>query len=154
MQPACVMFYCFLWPVQLCSIFLHYLKMLRFSKISFEQIMCVLNFSTIFFRTFPILRRNGGDKFKNVYESSCEVPNVLVRFYWNFNFQDRCSKNIQTANFMIIRPLGAQLFHARRDGQSDTDMTKLIVAFPNFANAPKNASFKFKSPGLLWRRNW
>ena len=32
-----------------------------------------------------------------------------------------------------IRPVGAELFLA--DGQ--TDMTKLIVAFHNFANAPK-----------------
>jgi hypothetical protein len=35
---------------------------------------------------------------------------------------------------MKIRPLGAELFHA--DGQ--TDMTKLIGALHNFANAPKN----------------
>jgi hypothetical protein len=35
---------------------------------------------------------------------------------------------------MKIRPVGAELFHL--DGQ--TDMTKLIVAFRNFANAPKN----------------
>jgi hypothetical protein len=33
------------------------------------------------------------------------------------------------------RPVGAELFHV--DGQ--TDMTKLTVAFRNFANAPKNA---------------
>ena len=32
-----------------------------------------------------------------------------------------------------IRPVGAELFHG--DGQ--TDMTKLTVAFRNFANAPK-----------------
>jgi hypothetical protein len=38
------------------------------------------------------------------------------------------------SNLMKIRPLGAELFHA--DGQ--TDMTKLIVAFRNFAKAPKN----------------
>jgi hypothetical protein len=35
---------------------------------------------------------------------------------------------------MKIRSVGAELFHA--DGQ--TDMTKLMVAFLNFANAPKN----------------
>jgi hypothetical protein len=58
---------------------------------------------------------------------------------------------------MKIRPLGAELFHAdghtyrrtdrqvgrqadrQRDRQTDrqTDMAKLIVAFRNFANAPK-----------------
>jgi hypothetical protein len=35
---------------------------------------------------------------------------------------------------MKIRQIGVELFHA--DGR--TDMTKLIVAFRNFANAPKN----------------
>jgi len=40
-------------------------------------------------------------------------------------------------NFMKIRLVGAELFHT--DGQKDrqTDITKLIVAFHNFANAPK-----------------
>ena len=35
---------------------------------------------------------------------------------------------------MKIRPVGAELFHADRR----TYMTKLIVAFRNFAKAPKN----------------
>jgi hypothetical protein len=40
---------------------------------------------------------------------------------------------------MKIRPVRTELFHAdgRRDGR--TDMTKLIVALCNFANAPKNS---------------
>ena len=37
---------------------------------------------------------------------------------------------------MKIRPVGAELFHAERDRQ--TDMTKVMVAFHNFANAAKN----------------
>jgi hypothetical protein len=38
---------------------------------------------------------------------------------------------------MKIRPVGAEFFHAdgRTDGQ--TDMTRLIAAFRNFANTPK-----------------
>ena len=39
---------------------------------------------------------------------------------------------------MNIRPVGAELFHADRW----TDMTKLIVAFSNFANAPKRKDAK------------
>jgi len=37
-----------------------------------------------------------------------------------------------------IRPVKTELFHA--DGETDrqTDMTKQIVAFRSFANAPKN----------------
>jgi len=49
-------------------------------------------------------------------------------------FLDRFAKNTQISNFIEIRPVGAELFHA--DGQADT--TKLIVAFSNSANAPKN----------------
>jgi len=44
---------------------------------------------------------------------------------------------------MKIRPVAAELLHA--DGQTDggqTDMTKLIVVFRDFANAPKNACNK------------
>jgi len=37
---------------------------------------------------------------------------------------------------MKIRPVGADLFHA--DGR--TDMTKLIVAFRNSVNSPKNGA--------------
>jgi len=39
---------------------------------------------------------------------------------------------------MEIRPVGAELFHA--GGRTDTDMTKLIIAFRDFANAPKKSS--------------
>jgi hypothetical protein len=49
--------------------------------------------------------------------------------------------NTQLPNFIRIRPVEAELFHAdgRKDGQ--TDMTKLIVAFRNFGNAPKNDNY-------------
>jgi len=35
---------------------------------------------------------------------------------------------------MTVRPVGVDLFHA--GGQTDT--TKLVVAFPNFATAPQH----------------
>ena len=39
-----------------------------------------------------------------------------------------------------IRPVGAELFHTNGDTEEETDrqtdMTKLIVAFRNFTNAP------------------
>jgi hypothetical protein len=40
---------------------------------------------------------------------------------------------------MKMRSVGAELFHA--DEQTDKDMTKLIFAFRNFANSPKNSMF-------------
>jgi len=39
---------------------------------------------------------------------------------------------------MKIRPVGAELFYADRRTDGRTAMTKLIVAFNNFANSPKN----------------
>jgi hypothetical protein len=47
----------------------------------------------------------------NVYWSSCKVPAFLVTFQGRLNFLDRFSKMIQIANFMKIRPVGAELFH-------------------------------------------
>jgi hypothetical protein len=48
-------------------------------------------------------------------------------------FLHRVSKNTKIWNLMKIRPVGAEVFTA--DGRRD--MTKLIVAFCNFAYAPK-----------------
>ena len=45
------------------------------------------------------------------------------------------SKVFRISNFMEIRPVAAELFYADRQ----PDMTKLMVTFRNFANAPKNA---------------
>ena len=42
------------------------------------------------------------------------------------------------SNFMKIRPVGAELFHA--DGR--TDMTKLTVAYSNFEGAKKDGVYR------------
>jgi hypothetical protein len=44
--------------------------------------------------------------------------------------------------FIKIRPLGAELFHTEGRTDRQTDMTKLIVAFRNFVNAPENVTQK------------
>ena len=49
-------------------------------------------------------------------------------------FLEGFSKNREVQNCIQIRPEGAELFH--EDEQKD--MTKQIVAFPNFANAPES----------------
>jgi len=38
-----------------------------------------------------------------------------------------------------IRPVKAELFHSDRHTDGQTDMTKLRVAFRNFANMPKKS---------------
>jgi hypothetical protein len=58
------------------------------------------------------------------------------------NLLDRFSKDPQIPNFMKIHRVGAELFHAdgatNREIEGQTDMTKLIFAFRNFANRRKN----------------
>ena len=53
-------------------------------------------------------------------------------------FSPQFSNNIQISNFIKIRPVGTELFHADRQTDRKTDMTKVMVTFRNFANAPKN----------------
>jgi hypothetical protein len=48
--------------------------------------------------------------------SSCKVPVIILRFSSNLAFLDRFSKTPQMSNFIKLRPLGAELFHA--DGQT------------------------------------
>ena len=54
-----------------------------------------------------------------------KYPLVLSDFNKTGIFLHRFSNNTQLSNFMKIRPVGAELYHA----EGRTDMTKLIVAF-------------------------
>ena len=65
----------------------------------------------------------------------CKLPVFIVILQLNVNFFDRFSKNSQTSNFLMFRPVEAELLHA--DGQAD--MTKLIFGFGSFWNTPKIA---------------
>jgi hypothetical protein len=58
---------------------------------------------------------------------------ILVGFQLNLNFLDRLKKKAEISNFVKICSVG-EMFHADRQ----TDVTKLKVAFGNFANSPKN----------------
>ena len=67
--------------------------------------------------------------------AACKVPVVLSRFFMKiFN---SFSKNAQISNFMKIRSVGVELFRADRRMDGRIDMTKIVVAFRNFAKEPK-----------------
>jgi hypothetical protein len=51
-------------------------------------------------------------------------------------FSGQIFEKTQIYIFIKILPVGTELFHAEGRSDRQTDMTKLIVAFRNFANAP------------------
>jgi len=53
---------------------------------------------------------------KYLLRSSCKVPVILLRFELTLNFLDVFFEKYPISNFMKIRPVGAELFHA--DGQT------------------------------------
>jgi hypothetical protein len=116
-----------------------------FRKKIIEHKMCVSIVSTACFCNISHYKIIQRDSVINVHRSSCKVPVILVRFLWNLNFLYRFSKKSSNIKFhenmssgSLVVPCGRT--DGRTDRQTDrqTDMKKLIVAFRNFANAPKN----------------
>jgi hypothetical protein len=146
MQSACAVLYYYLWPVLLYHIFPYYHKTAWFWGKIIEHRMRFLIFSKTF--AWNILRRIQRDIVINVHRSSCTVPFILLEFEWNLNFLHRFLKNIPTQNFIKIRAVGADLFHAdgktdrRTDGRLDgqTSKTSLMIVFRDFGKTPKNSS--------------
>jgi hypothetical protein len=100
-------------------------------KKKFLNKIYVFRFSLQFlFEILLILRRILWEIIIDVHRSSCKLPTILVRFQSNMNFLNIFSKNTQISNFTKIHPGEAELLQ--------TDMTKLLVIFCNFANEPTN----------------
>jgi len=120
---AMLVLYCHLWPAQLCSIFPHHLINGTVSiKNVIEHNVCVLIFSTTFVSTFLIPRRIEWDMVKKmctgVHVKSHYFCQILMKLEFSLHI---FKKNIQISNFMKIHPGGAEVFHADRwvDGQTD-----------------------------------
>jgi hypothetical protein len=140
--PACNAHapYCHLRPVTLYSIFPHYFingMIFERKKSYWTQNVCFDILYTFFSETFLIPRRTERVIIIYVEWSSCKVPVILVQLWWSLKLLDSFSTNTQISNFMKIRPMGGESFHSDRR----TDMTKLRVAFRNFANAPKSKCY-------------
>jgi hypothetical protein len=69
-------------------------------------------------------------------DPQAKYPLLLSNFNETWTFSTDFRRNTQIPISTKIRPVGTELLYAggRADGQ--TDVTKLTVAFPNFANSP------------------
>jgi hypothetical protein len=107
-----------------------------FRKKKVSDMKCVFLFSLqLLFEAFLIVRRVQQDIVISVKTSSCKVPVIVVglnetRIFWT-DFQKKKLKYQISPEAVQWEPS----FSIRTNGR--TDMTKLIVAFRNFANAPK-----------------
>ena len=96
-----------------------------------EHRMCVLIFSTIFILNVSHLTKNSARYFhKYTYVLMWSTP-IIIRFWRTFNFLDRFSSKKKSIEFHENPSSGTLVVPRGR-----TDMTKLRVAFRNFANAP------------------
>jgi len=107
-----------------------------FRKKSIEHKTCVLILSTSV-RKFLILRRTERDII-NVH-THVKCPLCVSEFNETSIFSTNFRK-ILKYQISLKRPMTAELVHVdrRTDGLRQTDMTKLIVVFRNFANALQN----------------
>ena len=137
MQSTCAILYCHMcWPaVTYFSTLSQNWDDFKKNKVT-ENKICVLNFCTTFLWHIYLSQKNISDITINVRRSSCKVLVILVRFYWILNLLDRFSKDYQMLNFMKIRPVWTEMFHAGGGADGRRDIPKLIVAFWNVANAP------------------
>jgi hypothetical protein len=130
--PACNASYCYLWPAPLYNIFPHYLIKARLKKIA-EYKMCVLIFSTTFvWHISHSTKKWASYDFKKKYivlhlkypfsdfNETCEYSRQIFEKYTNIKLH----KNLSSGSLVVAC--------------GRTDMTELIVASQNFANAPKN----------------
>jgi len=123
--------------------FLQYFSTLSHKRHNFQNnllsIKCVFWFSIqLPSEIFLVPRTNEGGMTTRVHRSSCKVL-FFYQIFTKIDFFDRLPKNARISIFMKICPVGVVVFHA--DGRTGrerwTGMTKLIVAFRNFANTPK-----------------
>ena len=113
------------------------------------EIKCVFWFSLrLLSETFLILRRIQRDITINVRVLHVEHLSFLSHFNETWFSYIKVSENSSNVKFHQNPSNESRVVpHEQTDGQ--TDMTKPIVAFLNFANAPKDVN---RQPGALWKR--
>jgi hypothetical protein len=140
--------YCHVCPALPYNSFPHYLKNgMIFEKKKLLNTKFVFWFSLqLLSEAFLILRRNDRDMIKNVYWFSCKYPlfqshcNDTCFFSTDFRkiLNIRFHENPSNGGRVVPRGRTDRRTEERKDRR--TNMTKLIVAFRNLANASKNGT--------------
>ena len=149
MQCACPITYRCLWSAWLHNIFPHYFISGTIFGEKLFKIKFILIFSTTLSETFLILRKIQGGTIITVRRSSCKVPVNSCQTSMKLEFSEqifekcsniKCNKNPYSGSRVVPWKQTHKHTHRQRDWQTDRQvhMTKLIVAFRNFANASKN----------------
>jgi hypothetical protein len=112
------------------------------------NVKCVFSFSVqLLSEIFLILRRTERDMIKMYIGLHVKYALFLSDLKETCIFCTDFRKNTQISNFMKIRPQWEPSFSMQTDKR--TDLTKLIVAFRNFANSSKEMNrleiFQYKS---------
>jgi hypothetical protein len=134
--------YCYLWPARLYKIFPHYLINDTIFGKTLLNLKCVFWFSVqLLSETFLILRRTLRDIIKSVngYGRHLNCKLFLSDLKGTWIFSTDLSKHTQIPNFMKIRPVGAELFHA--DRQTDRWTDKFDEANTRFSQVCERARY-------------
>jgi hypothetical protein len=73
----------------------------------------------------------------DVLQSSCKVTIILVRGLKKLEFSGQIFEKFPSIKFHVNRSSGSRIVSIRKPDRQ-TDMTKLIISFCNFAKVPKN----------------
>ena len=91
-----------------------------------EHKMCDSIFSTTSVWNISHSKKNWARYNKNIYRSSCELPDILVGFQRNSNFIKTFSKNLKTSYLVKIRSVTTDLFHADRQTRQSSQSRKRL----------------------------
>jgi hypothetical protein len=153
---ACAVLYYHLWPVRLYHIFPHYLINSTIltgggeGEQFIEHKTCVLIFSTTFVWNISHSDKNSARYDKKcmsvfIYSLRCSCQILIIT-----EFSQKILEKYTNTKFKEIPPSGSRVV-----SRGETEgLTKLIVAFCNFANAPKNRRTVELKTGRTWIRKW
>jgi len=122
-----------------------------FEKKKLPKIMCVLNFFTTFVCSISHSKKIWARYDKKMYSllAFLQSGRYSCQVLMELGFSRQIFGKTPISNLIKILPVASELFNADRQTDRWTNMTKLIVAFCNFANEPINNIYMFDTPKMV-----